>query len=110
MVTKAEIARRTTAALAAIKQQAGKPGSASSLFASHHLEELSPTYWRKYARAARPSQSRVLDLLQLRSHWGEDDEDGIDVFDFTLPGDATDYVLSVGFDEDGAVDNVSMES
>ena len=48
----------------------------------------------------------------LRSHWGdeEEDEDGIDTFDFTLPEDVTDYVISVHFDEEGAVDDISMES
>jgi hypothetical protein len=49
----------------------------------------------------------------LRSHWGDDDdgdEEGIDTFDFTLPDEVTDYVISVRFDEDGEVESVSMES
>ena len=53
---------------------------------------------------------QVLDILVLQSHWGEDDDDGIDTFDFTLPDEVTNYVLSVEFDENGNVFGVSMES
>ena len=109
---KKEIARRTTAALAAIKQslEDGDKDSAVALFASHHVEELKPAYWKKHAGKPRPSAKQVVALLELRSHWGDDDEDGIDTFDFTLPGEVTDYVISVRFAEDGEVEDVSMES
>ena len=53
---------------------------------------------------------QVLDILVLQSHWGEDDDDGIDTFDFTLPDEVTNYVLSVEFDENGNVSGLSMES
>lgn len=46
----------------------------------------------------------------LRSHWGDEDDDGIDTFDFTLPEDITDYVISVRFDEEGQVEEITMES
>ena len=46
----------------------------------------------------------------IEAGWGEEDEDGIDVFDFTLPGRATDYRLAVYFGSDGTVDHVTMES
>jgi len=105
-----EIARRTTAAIAAIRKSLGEEDSAVSMFASHHVEELDAAYWKKHAKAAKPSVKQVVDLLELRSHWGDDDEDGIDTFDFTLPGDVTNYVVSVRFDEDGEVEDVSMES
>ena len=105
-----EIARRTTAALAAIKQSLDEEDSAAALFASHHVEELDAAYWKKYAGTTKPSAKQVVDLLELRSHWGDEDEDGIDTFDFTLPGDVTNYVVSVCFDEDGKVEDVSMES
>ncbi len=50
-------------------------------------------------------------LKQVSSLWGEDDDDdGIDTFDFTLPGDVTQYVISVSFDEDGDVEDIVMES
>jgi hypothetical protein len=105
-----EIARRTAAALAAIKRSLGEEDSAVSMFASHHVEELDAAYWKQHAGTAKPTPKQVVDLLELRSHWGDEDEDGIDTFDFTLPGDVTDYVVSVRFDEDGEVEDVSMES
>jgi len=46
----------------------------------------------------------------LRSHWGDDDDNGLEVFDFTLPDDVTDYVISVRFDANGEVEEISMES
>lgn len=114
---KKEIQRRTEAALLAIKQAMSDSDENSSvkLFVSHHLQELDAAYWEKHTGKPRPSPIKVLDLLQLRSHWGEDDEDdidedGTDTFDFTLPGDVTQYVIAVRFDEDGEVENIEMES
>ncbi|MDX2214287.1 MAG: bifunctional adenosylcobinamide kinase/adenosylcobinamide-phosphate guanylyltransferase [Oculatellaceae cyanobacterium bins.114] len=104
-----EIARRTAAALAAIKQLLSEEDSAVSMFVSHHVEELDAAYWEKHASTAKPSPKQVVDLLELRSYWSGDGDDG-DVFDFTLPGDVTDYVMSVRFDEDGEVQDVDMES
>lgn len=79
-----------------------------TLFVSHHLKELDSDYWRKHLSTATPEPRRVLELLELRLHWGGDDE--IDTFDFTLPDDATSYVISVAFDEDGSVSGITMES
>ena len=107
-----EIQRRTTAALLAIKQAMNESDGDSSVksFVSHHLQELDAAYWKKHAGRPRPSPKKVLDLLKLRSHWGDEDEDGIDTFDFTLPGDVTQYVICVRFDEDGEVEDIEMES
>ncbi len=107
-----EIERRTAVALTAIKQMLDKGEGEYSvgLFVSHHLEELGAAYWKKHVGTARPSPKKVLALLELRSHSGEEDENGIDTFDFTLPGDVTDYVLSVRFDENGDIEDISMES
>jgi hypothetical protein len=107
-----EVERRTAVALAAIKRlmDDGEGESSVTLFISHHLEELDAVYWKKHAGTPRPSPKKALDLLELRSHWGEDDEDGVDTFDFTLPGDVTDYVISVSFNEVGEVEGISMES
>lgn len=107
---KKEIARRMTVALAAIKKSLNDSDSAALLFASHHLEELDAEYWKKHASTTKPSAKQVVDLLEFRSHWGDEDEEGIDTFDFTLPGDVTNYVVSVRFDDDGEVEDVSMES
>src|SRR5215831_8173428 len=112
-----EIQRRTTAALLAIKQAMNESDDDCSvkLFVSHHLQELDAAYWKKHTGKPRPSPKKVLDLLELRSHWGEDDdgdidENGIETFDFTLPGDVTQYVICVKFDEDGEVEDIEMES
>jgi len=102
-----EIQRRTAAGLLAIKQAMNE---SVKLFVSHHLQELDAAYWKKRAGALRPSPEKVLDLLELRSHWGEEDEDGIDTFDFTLPGDVTQYVICVRFNENGDVEDIEMES
>ena len=52
-----------------------------------------------------PSAEQVIDLLVLREKWEDED-----VYDFTLPGDVTDYVMSVSFGEGGAIEDISMES
>ena len=58
----------------------------------------------------------MLSILKLRSHWSEDDDEededgeGMDFFDFSLPGDVTNYVISVEFDEEGGVAEITMES
>ena len=107
-----EVERRTAVALAAIKREMdeGECESSVALFVSHHLEELDATYWESRAGTPQPSPKQVLDLLELRSHWGEEGEDDLDVFDFTLPGDLTDYVISVRFDDNGDVQGIEMES
>jgi hypothetical protein len=107
----AEIERRRFAAIFLIKSTLGTDDGefGSTLFASHHLEEIEPSYWQERLGTDNPTPEQVLDILELRSHWGEE-EDGIEVFDFTLPGDVTNYVLSVRFDDAGEIEEVSMES
>jgi hypothetical protein len=105
-----EIKKREAEARAAIKEAYGTIDDefGASLFVSHHLEELDATYWKKHFSTETPEPHRILELLELRSHWGGDDE--IDTFDFTLPEDATNYVISVAFDADGEVSGITMES
>ncbi|SFJ00607.1 DUF2004 domain-containing protein [Planctomicrobium piriforme] len=105
-----EIQRRESVARAAIKNAFGKPEAEWSvtLFVTHHLGELDSSYWIKHLSTGTPEQHRVLELLELRSHWGGDDE--IENFDFTLPDEITNYVISVNFDEEGNVSEISMES
>ena len=95
-----EIEKRKEIALSAIKAAYGTSDDefGATMFVSHHLEELDVSYWGKYLKTASPEPIRVLDILTLRSHWGDEDDDGIDTFDFTLPGEVTDYVISVRFD------------
>ncbi len=80
------------------------------LFCSHHLVEIDEDYWRENLGTPNQDPKRVLEILVLRSHWSADEEDGIDNFDFTLPGEVTDYVLAVKFTEDGEVGWIAMES
>ena len=107
-----EIERRKTVALSAIRRAFDtEPDEFGvTLFVSHHLREIGASYWQKHLKADDPDPRHVLDMLVLQSHWGEEDEDGVDTFDFTLPGEITDYVISVHFDEAGNVDDISMES
>ncbi len=74
-------------------------------FISHHLEELPSTYWKANTGVETPTASQVVDLLVLRSKW--DDEE---VYDFTLPGEVTDYVICVKYDENGELEDIDMES
>ena len=78
-----------------------------NLFVEHHLEELPQSYWQQHLGIGAPEPKTVVGLLQLRSSWGEDD---IEYFDFTLPDEVTNYVVSVHFDSEGAIDGISMES
>jgi len=74
-------------------------------FISHHLEELPSSYWKTKTGVEVPEVNQVIDLLILRSKW-EDEE----VYDFTLPNDVTDYVISVKYDDNGELEDIDMES
>lgn len=74
-------------------------------FVSHHLDELPESYWENKAGTSKPTKEQVVGLLVLRSKWEAEE-----VYDFTLPDDVTDYVVSVSFDEDGSIEDISMES
>ena len=76
-------------------------------FVGHHLEEKSKGYWQEKLATATPDVAAVIELLVFRSSWGTND---LESFDFTLPGDVTNYVASVHFDEAGEIDGIDMES
>lgn len=78
---------------------------AADLFVSHHLEELDAAFWHAHLGDADPRPEDVIGLL--RPNPGCDPEDGLD---FALPGDVSDSLLCVRFDDDGAVDEIAMES
>ena len=105
-----EISRREKAARAHIDAIYGTPEDefGATLFVSHHLNELDASYWIKHTGIGAPEPSRVLELLELRID--PDDEEELEILDFTLPGSVTNYVLSVEFDDTGKVVGVSMES
>jgi hypothetical protein len=105
-----EPTRREQAARQAIKNGFDMEDEESgvAMFVAFHLEELEPAYWQAHAGTPRPAPDAVLDVLVLREHWGEKDD--LEHFDFTLPGDVTNYVISVRFDAKGKVAEISMES
>lgn len=104
-----EFEKRKTLATGAIKQAFGTAAGEDgiNLFVEHHLEELPKSYWKQHLGVAIPEPTAVVDLLQFRSSWGSND---IEYFDFTLPDEVTNYVVSVHFDEKGGIDEISMES
>lgn len=106
-----EIQRREKIALEAIKKSFGTEDGkyGATMFAEHHIEELDRSYWLKHLGTGEPKPVHVLSILELRSHWGEDEYE-IGVFDFSLPDGVTDDVLCVRFDESGVVKEISMES
>ncbi|GAB5405926.1 MAG: hypothetical protein Aurels2KO_41570 [Aureliella sp.] len=106
-----EIERRRKAAIDAIRCVHGTADDehGATLFVAHHLGEIDADFWLRHCGVSRPTATQVLDILVLRSHSGGDDDDVV-TFDFTLPDDATNYVISVEFDGNGDVSDVSMES
>lgn len=94
-------------ALIAIKSshgtEAGEHGA--TLFVSHHLEELKKSYWEKHIGIKEPSPEDILSLLVVEEVW----DDG-SAIDFTLPDEVTNYLLSVSLNENGGIDEISMES
>jgi len=106
-MTKEEVKKREQVAIKSIKAAYGSEEDeyGATLFVSHHLEEIESEYWLRHLGKSKPEPKDVLGILQLESHWDDDS-----VFDFTLPEDATNYVVSVRFGEEGEVEEISMES
>ena len=94
-------------ALEGIKQSSGTEQDEYGIdeFVSHHIDELPASYWEKHLSTEKPTTVQVIGILTLRSKW-EDEE----VYDFTLPDEVTDYVISVSFDDDGEIEGITMES
>ena len=105
-----QAAEREQAARHAIKNgfDMDDEDSGVAMFVAFHLEELDAAYWQQHLGTARPMPDAVLDALVLRERWGGAGD--LEHFDFTLPGDITDYVIGVRFDAAGKVAEVSMES
>jgi hypothetical protein len=98
---------REAAALNAIKDSYGSENSEynTNLFVTHHIDELESSYWEKLLGTKKPSPQQVLEILTLQ---GSSDDN--QVFDFTLPDDVTNYIISVRFNDAGEIDDISMES
>lgn len=111
-----EISRREKAARAHIDTIYGTPEDefGATLFVSHHLNELDASYWMKHTGTTEPDARRILQMLELRVDPEEEEldeeEEPLEILDFTLPDDVTNYVICVEFDDSGNVARVSMES
>lgn len=90
-----ELARRIKLAKAEIVSsygtEAGEYGS--TLFVDHHIQELEQSYWQRQLGVNKPTPAQVLSLIVLKSAWSDDDDNGIDNLDFSLPDDVTDSVI-----------------
>src|SRR5215467_4092265 len=77
--TRDEIERREKSARDAIKRAFGTKEDeyGATLFVSHHLDGIEESYWQKHLGTANPEPSRVLDILELRSHWGDEGDGGV---------------------------------
>ncbi|MEM1221686.1 MAG: DUF2004 domain-containing protein [Verrucomicrobiota bacterium] len=105
-----EIQRRTKIARDAIRAAYGTEEDeyGATLFVSYHLEEVESSYWKERYQTDSPEPFQILDSLVLKSDF--EDEEDLDSFDFTLPGNATNYLICVTFDENGEVEDISTES
>jgi hypothetical protein len=101
-----DLVKREVAARAAIKSAFGTDDDEfdASLFVSHHLEEIEGDYWQTHLGTPEPKPAQVLEILELKSGVCEDS------LDFTLPGDVTNYVICVNFNDAGQITSISMES
>ena len=82
----------------------------TNLFISHHLEELDSEYWKTHFGSEKPDGKAILEKLVLVDNWSSEDDTNMNVFDFSLPENITDYMLSVRLNPEGGVDEISMES
>lgn len=99
------------AALATLKSLCGTSAGEDSvtLFVDHHLAELEPDYFSQTYGTPTPEAPQILASLILVDSWSSEDDGNVDVFDFSLPGNVTDYLLSVRFSGDD-IEDISMES
>lgn len=95
-------------------EHAEKPEGTVGTYLSHHAEELSEKELLKIFGVEDPDDlgiDHLLDALQLkRIGLYPESEDFKAVFDYTIDGEATDYILAVEFDADGEVFGISMDS
>ena len=89
----------------------GKPEGeyGPTLFVEHHLDQLTASEWQDICGTPTPTAEQVLTSLVLVGAWSSNDDDVLDVFDFSLPDNATQYVISVRFSGADVID-VDMES
>lgn len=100
---------RAAAARAALHDAFVSPdGEAVRDFVSHHLEVVTREDWIACLGRPEPTAAEVLEGLEFKGAWDSEEDGVIDVYDFSLPGYTTQYVLSVRFEGDTL--EISMES
>lgn len=111
-MTEQLLTQRQNLALAKIQSTYGSPEGefGATMFVAHHLQEIDENYWIETFGTEAPSPSEIIKALVLVSNWSSEDDGHLDMFDFSLPGNVTDYLLSVRFNSDGVVEDVAMES
>ena len=104
--------KKAKTALAKIKSLHGTPEGeyGPTLFVSHHLEEISKAEWMELLKTETPTSEQMLDALVLIDAWSSYDDDVVDTYDFGLPDNLTNYLLSARFSKDYKSIEVSMES
>ena len=89
----------------------GDESDAVELYVEHHLEELDKSEIEKVFGSKNVDINLFLSKLVLtRIGIYADRDDGFAIFDFTLPGNITDYLIVVTFDQNGIISDISMES
>lgn len=99
-------------ALEKIKSLFGTPEGEfnSTLFISHHMEELEEADWLSLLKVKQPKPQQILKALVLVDKWDSNEDGQINTYDFSLPENITDYLISVRFSEDGKIKDASLES
>lgn len=107
-----KLARRTQVALEAIQSSAGTEAGkfGADLYVSHHLAEIDSVYWLERLGTAKPDPRQILGLLIPISDSDKREDEDFETLDFTLPGDVSNYILSVQFDDSENVYEICMES
>lgn len=82
----------------------------SNLFVELHLEEMESEYWIEHFDCEKPSPQTLLNGLLLIDSWDSEEDGVIDTYDFSLPNDASNYMLSVRFDSKDNIIEFNMES
>jgi len=80
-------------------------------FMEHHLKELGPETLTKLFGTTSVDINRFLSkMVVTRVGFYPETDDEFAVFDITLQGDFTNYLIAVNFDPDGEIKSLSMES
>ena len=100
--------RYENTARAAIKEAYGTEAGEDSVtrFVTEHLEDVDVDFWEKHLDTAKPEPLKVLDILIVRSHWSDGDAE---IFEFAIPEDVRNSVISVQFDSDGNFVDMVLE-